>query len=119
MGSPLFAGKGGAVMKSWIRKTLLGCVVASAPGVPSAYADGGTITFSGAIVVPTSAPDSAAMSSGHAGVSLTSAPSYTLSVEPLEASTLSSDRLIVYFAGYVRASGKEGSPMQLVTQAYE
>lgn len=106
-------------MKIWIRKILLGCVVTLTLGAPCAYADGGTITFSGAIVVPTSAPDSAAMSSGHAVVSLTSAPSYTLSVEPLEASALSSDRLIVYFAGYVRASGNQDIPMQLVTQAYE
>jgi hypothetical protein len=124
-------------MKGRIRWTCVGFAVALALGAPSAYAEGGTITFSGAVVTPTCAADSGrviALSSGQRNVassqqrfgcggssdaSPTSTQSYELSVEPLEASALSSDRLISYFANYVRASAQEDIHMQLVTQAYE
>lgn len=121
-------------MKGWTRKTWIGCVVALALGVPLAHADGGTITFSGAVVTPTcsvggsdSAPATANMSrtrfgcSGAADASFSAkAPqAYTVSVESLESSSLGADRLVSYFSGYVHASVPGDVHMQLVTQAYE
>jgi len=126
-------------MKGWIRKGWLGCVIAVSLGVPVAHADGGTITFSGAVVAPTcgtgsasieaiSSPQRAAVSSrqpvrcGEASPAADggafSSTSYRLTVEPLESSSLGSDRLISYFSGYVKASQADVR-MNLVTQAYE
>ncbi|MDR3444856.1 MULTISPECIES: type 1 fimbrial protein [unclassified Dyella] len=124
-------------MKGWTRKTWIGCVVALALGAPLAHADGGTITFSGAVVTPTcsmggsdSAPATQGMAhtsrtrfgcSGTADASFSAkAPqAYTVSVESLESSSLGADRLVSYFSGYVRASVPGDVHMQLVTQAYD
>ncbi|MGO4504327.1 MULTISPECIES: hypothetical protein [unclassified Dyella] len=126
-------------MKGWIRKTWMGCVVAVSLGVPVAHADGGTITFSGAVVAPTCAASSESMTAmlpaqqaatsrrrlecggdGLPGTASHAFPSsYTLTVEPLESSSLSADRLIGYFSGYVKASGHADARMNLVTQAYD
>jgi len=113
------------------------CVVALGLGAPLAYAEGGTITFSGAVLAPT-------CSAGNAGVAAMTAvqrtalsrqrfdcggspggdthavpTSYTLTVEPLDASALSADRLVSYFSTYVKASGHEDAHVDLVTQAYD
>ena len=118
-------------MKGWIRRTWLGCVVALTLGAPLAYADGGTITFSGAVVTPTCSVDSGGTSTlpvsgtrfgcggAAASFSTQSPQAYTVSVEPLGSSSLSTDRLITYFSGYVRASVPGDTHMQLVTQAYD
>lgn len=125
-------------MKGWIRRTCVGCVVALALGGPLAHAEGGTIMFSGAVVAPTCSVDSRRIPEppngqrssavirnfGCAGTTNTSfsalAPqAYTVSVEPLDASALRSDRLISYFSDYVHAAVPEEAHMQLVTQAYE
>jgi type 1 fimbria pilin len=129
----------GAYMKGWIRRTCMGCVVAFAFGVPFAHADGGTITFSGAVVEPTcsagsgsiaalSSPQHAAASSRQhfrcgevspgADSGVASPSSYKLTVEPLESSSLGTDRLVSYFSGYVKATQADAR-MNLVTQAYE
>lgn len=117
----------------------MGCVVAMSLGVPVAHADGGTITFSGAVVAPTCAASSASMGAtlpaqrtatsrqrfecggdGESGARAHAFPSsYTLTVEPLESSSLSADRLVGYFSNYVKASGQAQARMNLVTQAYD
>lgn len=112
-------------MKGWIRRTWVGCVVALALGVPSAYADGGRLVFSGAIVEPTCTvgfqridevqargprqyrcTERADATPGQA------AQSYALSVTSSE-SSLPSDHLIGYFAHYLNTDPK------LVTQTYD
>ena len=110
-------------MKGWIRKTWVSCVVAASLGVPLAHAAGtGTITFVGAIVVPTcNAADVAgvfpqrgyqhcAMPAGQASLPTSS---YRQDVASLE-SEASHDRLLAYFAGY--ASSEQ---TQIVTRTYE
>ncbi|PXV59110.1 hypothetical protein SAMN04487785_10630 [Dyella jiangningensis] len=121
-------------MKGWIRWTWMGCIAAAlALGAPLAHADGGTITFSGAVVAPTCAAGTgnvAAMTAspshqrfdcaGSSGANARTAPtSYTLTVEPLDGSALSADRLASYFSAYVKASGHEDAHVNLVTQAYD
>jgi hypothetical protein len=123
-------------MKGWIRRTWLGCVVALALGVPLAHADGGTITLTGAVVTPTCSINGGiadAISAGvassqqHFGCSGAADTSFSarepqafrVSVEPLESSSLGTDRLISYFLGYVRAAVPGDTHMQLVTQAYD
>lgn len=113
-------------------------MIAVACAVPPAHADGGTITFSGAVVAPTCSAGGAnvaAITSSQRTVSLrqrfscgdaspgsaaaaNSPTSYKLTVEPLDAIPLSTDRLVSYFSGYVRASQADAR-MNLVTQAYE
>jgi hypothetical protein len=124
-------------MKGWIRRTCAGCVVALALGAPLAHADEGAITFSGAVVAPTCAVSSGHMAAAAAqrwipmsqqrwgcgdspatGTRATPS-SYTLTVEPLESSTLMADRLVNYFSSYVKAAVQEDAHMSLVTQAYE
>lgn len=130
----------GAFMKGWMGKTWIGCVLTLGLSVSVAHADGGTITFSGAVMAPTcsartgdidaaASPHRAsgtgnaligcgdARAPGTAGATSTS--SYVLTVEPLESSALSSDRLVAYFSGYVKAAGQPDTRMNLVTQAYE
>lgn len=136
---PLFpqGAREGAYMKGWIRRTCVVCAVASALGAPLAHADGGTITFSGAVLAPTcsagngdmgaiSATQHAALSrqrfdcGSSTGANAHAVPtSYTLTVEPLDSSALSADRLVSYFSSYVKASGQEDAHMNLVTQAYD
>lgn len=112
-------------MKGWIRWTWTGgCAVALALGVSVAHADGGRITFSGAITEPTCAAgiqrieevqargthpyrctERADATPGQA------AQSYALSVT--SGSALQSDQLIGYFSHYLNADPK------LVTQTYD
>ena len=136
---PLFpqGAREGAYMKGWIRKTCVVCAVASALGAPLAYADGGTITFSGAVVTPTCSTAgiddaSVAQLAAHgsrtrfgcsgttdASFSAKAPQAYTVSVESLESSSLGADRLVSYFSSYVRAATSGDAHMQLVTQAYD
>ncbi|AHX16467.1 hypothetical protein CH75_21880 [Dyella jiangningensis] len=110
-------------MKGWIRKTGMGCVVALALGAPLAHADGGRITFSGAIMEPTCTVGFQRINEVQAKgahqyrcteqVDATpgqAAQSYALSVT--SGSALPSDQLIGYFAHYLNADPK------LVTQTY-
>lgn len=123
-------------MKGWIRRTCVGFAVALALGAPVVHADGGVILFTGAVVTPTCSMDSGTSGalpggststrprfgcSGAANASFsTRAPQvYSVSVEPLESSSLSTDRLVSYFSGYVRAAAPGDTHMQLVTQAYD
>ncbi|GAB2803043.1 hypothetical protein [Dyella kyungheensis] len=111
-------------MKGWIRKTWVSCVVAASLGVPLAHAAGtGTITFVGAIVVPTcNTADVAgvfpqrgyqhcAMPAGQASLPTSS---YRQDVASLESEAVNHDRLLAYFAGY--ASSEQ---TQIVTRTYE
>ncbi|HEY0505028.1 MAG TPA: hypothetical protein VGD42_16215 [Lysobacter sp.] len=93
-------------------------LAASAFSMP-AQADGGRITFRGAVVAPTCAPGlavAAAPISTRARCPDTSAATrYTLRVEPATAA-LRDSQLISYFDGYLRANG---SSAWLATQQYE
>lgn len=115
----------GTHMKGWIRKTGMGCVVALALGVPAAYAGGsGTITFVGAVVVPTCNAGDAAAKAPAAGAyqRCATAPvspsspvsSYRQDVASLESGVESNDRLLTYFAGYASARDT-----QILTRTYE
>lgn len=126
-------------MTGLIRKTLVSCMLVAAFAAPSlATAAGGRIAFSGAIVEPTcgvgSAPMAAITSSpvrgaqvlgrfvcdSGSGRSATAAVQpYALSVVNLASTPLAADRLIGYFAGYMKAAGKSEADLQLVTQTYE
>ncbi|WP_143109334.1 hypothetical protein [Dyella sp. OK004] len=111
-----------------IRKTLAGCAIALTMASLPVWADGGLITFSGAIVEPTCSVGlqriDAAEASAHpsqryscserAGTtSGLAAQSYALSVGTTSETPLASDPLIVYFANYLNVQPK------LVTQTYE
>jgi hypothetical protein len=110
-------------MKGWIRKTWMGCVVAVSLAVPVAHAAGtGTITFVGAIVVPTCTMTETAGAFPDRGYQRCAVPagqasmptsSYRQDVASLE-SEANHDRLLAYFAGY--ASNEH---TQIVTRTYE
>jgi len=112
-------------MRGLIRKTLAGCAVALVMASFPVWADGGLVTFSGAVVEPTCSVglqrvDAAETSaqryscSERAGTtSRRAAQSYVLSVDPTSETPLASDPLIVYFANYLSV------PPKLVTQTYE
>ncbi|MFC4763671.1 hypothetical protein [Dyella koreensis] len=115
-------------MRGLIRKTLAGCAVALAMASFPVWADGGLITFSGAIVEPTCSVGlqriDAAEASAHPSLryscsesvgatSRRATQSYALSVSATSETPLASDPLIVYFANYLNAQPK------LVTQTYE
>lgn len=111
-------------MKRWIRKTWTGCIVAVALAVPVAHAtNSGTITFVGAIVVPTCNiagsvgvfPDRGyqhcAVPPGQASMPTSS---YRQELVSLESEAATHDRLLGYFAGY--ASNEQA---QIVKRTYE
>jgi len=99
------------------------CAAALALGAPLAYAGGsGTITFVGAIVVPTcnvadageASPDRKLHRCGaDAGEASPPASSYRQDVRLLE-SAAADDRLLAYFSGYA-----SGSDTRIVTRTYE
>lgn len=111
-------------MKGWIRRTWTGCgVVALMLGAPQVHAQGGTITFVGAIAAPTCGAMAASEASpgalrGGCGAPLANVASrssvYRQSMAPLEDATQTSDRLLAYFATYADAG-----QAQLVTRTYE
>jgi hypothetical protein len=111
-------------MKGWIRKTWMGCVVAVSLGVPVVHADGGRMTFSGAIMEPTCTVGAQRIDEVQArgarqyrcteradATPGQAAQSYALSVT--RGSALPSDQLIGYFTHYLNADPK------LVTQIYD
>lgn len=101
----------------------MGCAIALALGAAPAHAEGGRITFVGAIVAPTchvaGLPD-VAPGSSHGGCGAApghaSAPvaQYRQEVVPLEHAAGTQDRLLVYFAGYASMA-----KAQVVTRTYE
>ncbi|ULU25637.1 hypothetical protein [Dyella terrae] len=110
-------------MKGWTRKTWIGCVVALALGAPLAHAGGGgTITFVGAVVVPTCSVSDTGEASpdrqlhrcavGSAEASLP-ASSYRQEVGLLEPAA-GNDRLLAYFSGYATDDNA-----RIVTRTYE
>lgn len=108
-------------MKGWIRKTWMGCVIAVSLGVPVAHADGGTITFVGAIVAPTcggTSEGSTDAARGGCGAALAHVASrssmYRQSTVSLEDAMQARDRLLTYFATYADAGGAH-----LVMRTYE
>jgi len=111
-------------MKGWIRKTWMGCVLALSLGAPLAHADGGKITFVGAIVAPTcgalpEASDGLAAMKGGCGAALANVASrssmYRQSTVSLEqAMQQERDRLLSYFATYANVSDT-----QLVMRTYD
>jgi hypothetical protein len=112
----------GAFMKGWIRKTWMVCAAALALGAPLAYADGGTITFVGAIVTPTCTTadveaSSPAVSRGGCGATVGEATAhssvYRQQLVTLE-STATNDRLLAYFVGY---AGHDDT--RLLTRIYD
>ena len=110
-------------MKGWIRWTLLGCVLVSTLGGLWAHAEGGVITFVGAIVEPTCSVGgpldfSLDRARGYCSVSpehpTTPASIYRQNTASLESELGRQDRLLIYFAGYADAS-----QTQVITRTYE
>jgi hypothetical protein len=125
------------------RLVLLGCFLVSALGAPAVRAggggtiEGGTITFVGAIVEPTcsvaTAPGTLSLAGRaapvHPGLQQSCAGS-TAAGEPASASrphevdvvhlsASESDRVLRYFANYVRVAQPGSADPMLVTQTYE
>ena len=112
----------GAYMKGWIRRTCVVCAVALGLGASLAHADGGTITFVGAIVAPTcttadveaSTPKASRGGCGEAaGHAATHTSVYRQELVALEGDTVD-NRLLAYFAGY---AGREDT--RLLTRTYD
>lgn len=114
--------------------TLVGCILAMSFVAQSAKATDGRVMFSGAIVEPTCQvdqlnPDIArqpvaeARASGRvacagaSGVTSAMPQAYTLTVAQL--STETPDRLLRYFAAYVKAGSTDVAAARLVTQTYD
>lgn len=99
----------------------------------------GTITFSGAVVEPTcslSPADidlAASIHEGHrpeperfgckitgqAQQTTSSSRLYSLRVVALDAPTINHDRVLEYFANYVKAQDSSGAPAKLVVQTFQ
>lgn len=120
----------------WVGVTVVGMLgiprIAAASG--SLIASGGRITFTGAIVEPTCAASIGAVASVLAshgatphrfGCNMAVRPTansnqfYSLTVVNLDAATINHDRVLEYFAGYVKAAGNSGAEAKLVTQTFE
>jgi hypothetical protein len=108
--------------------------VAAASG--SIDASGGRITFSGAIVEPTCSVSTAAIDAvaslrasrdatqsrfgcSTAQRTVDSGRHYSLAVASLDVATINHDRVLEYFAGYVKAAGNSDAEAKLVTQTFE
>lgn len=108
---------------------LMGCLGAALFGAPSAQAAGGQISFSGAVVEPTCALNTAELtlatsdyahacaSANHGAATQGGSRLYDLTVRPLDSGPIG-DRLLAYFDGYMSAAG-QGDRLSLVTQTYE
>lgn len=119
-------------MNGWIHRGVVACLFCGLIGVGSAQAEGGRITFNGAVVVPTCAtqvksallmvghipPDrtfacgGASQLKGHVGTSM-----YRIAVVRLGSATIAASPLLQYFIGN-RAS-MHGANVKLVTRIYE
>jgi hypothetical protein len=112
------------------------CIPRIAAASGSIDASGGRITFTGAIVEPTCSVsaaniDAAAMRPAKSGAAQhrfvcgaartteDSAQLYSLTVVSLDAATINHDRVLDYFAGYVKAAGNNEAVPKLVTQSFE
>lgn len=96
-----------------------------------AWAQGGRISFSGAVVEPTCAADVAA--AGSPSTAVNPAPthlscgatatdpgrSYSRTVIELDAAVAASDRLLGYFASYANTSVAGGVPTKVLVHTYE
>ncbi len=110
-------------MKIGIRGTCSAAMLALALGVPLAHAGVGTISFVGAIVVPTcgiSENASAVSATGDNGCGAvpggqsTPVSLYRQEVVPVATAAIAQDRLLAYLAGY---AGTDDA--RLVTRTYE
>lgn len=109
-----------------------GCTLAMIVGSSSVRADGGTLSFSGAVVEPTcSVSDSRVIAAsarpnpnatpqrfacGSADTAVEAGRAYALTEVSLDAAT-ANDRLLAYFAGYLSAAGS--AEAKVVTQTFE
>lgn len=106
----------------------MGCMGVALFGAPAAHADGGRISFTGAVVAPTCTVDAAGLSGfgaaprqftcGNAGRSPTSAPRAYAITQRTPIADVRGDRLLAYFGQYVAAADKDAQP-SLVTQTYD
>lgn len=117
-------------MMGLIRPMVAACLVCGLLGAGPAAAEGGRITFSGAVVVPTCAAQAESVAgtlpgrsfvcgaspqvAGHADTSSV----YRLSVVRLDGTTTAGSPLLQYFVGY-RASMHAADAPQMVTRTYE
>ncbi|MFC5527348.1 hypothetical protein ACFPPA_16525 [Rhodanobacter ginsengisoli] len=110
--------------------SLVGCALALSLVALNARAADGRVIFSGAIVEPTCHVDqrnldmasavpapSRVACAGASGVTSVAPQAYTLNITHL--STETPDRLLRYFAGYVKEGGADIAAARLVTQTYD
>jgi hypothetical protein len=107
--------------------------LATAGGVEASV---GRISFMGAIVEPTCSASVASIDTvasiatshnvtplrfacGTARTATDSSQFYSLTVVDLDAATINHDRVLDYFAGYVKAAGNNMAAAKLVTQTFE
>ncbi|GAB2553326.1 hypothetical protein [Rhodanobacter koreensis] len=111
------------------------CIPRIAAASGSMGASGGRITFEGTIVEATCAASAASIGAdalmpsssiatphrfacNSARTSADSGRFYSLTVVNLDAATINHDRVLDYFAGYMKAAGNEATA-RLVTQTFE
>jgi type 1 fimbria pilin len=110
-----------------------GCTLAMIVGSSSVRADGGSISFSGAVVEPTCSISDARIdvapthsdpnatpgrfACGSADTAADAGRAYSLTEVSLDAAAIADDRVLAYFAGYLSAAGI--AEPKLVTQTYE
>jgi type 1 fimbria pilin len=111
-----------------------GCTLAMIVGSSSVRADGGSISFSGAVVEPTcSVSDASVLATAMPRPNLATSPqrftcgrtdtsanagrAYSLTEVSLDAAAIGNDRVLTYFAGYLSAAGI--AEAKLVTQTFE
>lgn len=106
---------------------LVGSILALA--MPGAWAAGGRIVFTGAVVAPTCAVDTAVLATGGTspaiarrscgGATLDAGASYARQVVAIDVATAADDRLLAYFAANA-PRGRDGQPLaQLIVRTYE
>ena len=111
------------------------CIPRVAAASGSLDAAGGRITFTGAVVEPTCSVNVlgtdtvASTPASHDAVqhrfrcgaraTVESGQFYSLTVVALDAVTSHHDRVLDYFAGYLKAAGNSGATAKLVTQTFE
>lgn len=103
------------------------CALALAGAAP-AYAEGGRIAFSGAVLAPTCADAGVARTEkGAADVATMVCDrtatdpgrTYARQVVRLDAVTVANDPLLGYFVGYAKAAGIDGGQPKLIVRTYD